>query len=118
MIAGQVDAPMRHEIELRRPDSALVPLRITAWALEAGDGTRLGCIAACEDLSAARALEAGLRQADRLATLGRMAANIAHEIRNPLASLSGAVETHDPRRRRGGKTSALRDRRARITTPE
>jgi two-component system sensor histidine kinase PilS (NtrC family) len=33
-----------------------------------------------------------MRQADRLATLGRMSANIAHEIRNPLASLSGAVE--------------------------
>ena len=33
-----------------------------------------------------------MRQADRLATLGRMAANIAHEVRNPLASLSGAVE--------------------------
>ena len=52
----------------------------------------MGCIAACEDLSSVRAMEAGLRQADRLATLGRMAANIAHEVRNPLASLSGAVE--------------------------
>src|SRR2546429_4326357 len=30
--------------------------------------------------------------ADRLATLGRLAANIAHEIRNPLASLTGAIE--------------------------
>ena len=33
-----------------------------------------------------------MRQADRLATLGRMSANIAHEIRNPLASLTGAIE--------------------------
>jgi signal transduction histidine kinase len=83
---------MRHEITLRRSDRTLVPLRVTAWALEAGDGTRLGCIAACEDLSSVRAMEAKMRQADRLATLGRMAANIAHEVRNPLASLSGAVE--------------------------
>jgi len=37
-------------------------------------------------------MEAKMRQADRLATLGRMAANIAHEIRNPLGALSGAVE--------------------------
>jgi signal transduction histidine kinase len=37
-------------------------------------------------------MEARVRAADRLASLGRMAANIAHEIRNPLASLSGAVE--------------------------
>jgi two-component system sensor histidine kinase PilS (NtrC family) len=37
-------------------------------------------------------MEARMRAADRLASLGRMAANIAHEIRNPLAALSGAVE--------------------------
>lgn len=87
-----VGAPRHREIELRRPGGTLVPLRITTWALEAGDGTRLGCIAACEDLSSIRAMEASMRQADRLATLGRLAANIAHEVRNPLASLSGAVE--------------------------
>jgi two-component system sensor histidine kinase PilS (NtrC family) len=33
-----------------------------------------------------------MRQADRLATVGRMAENIAHEIRNPLASIAGSVK--------------------------
>ena len=37
-------------------------------------------------------MEQRVRQADRLATIGRLTANIAHEIRNPLASLSGAIE--------------------------
>jgi len=92
VIAGEPNASMPYEIELRRPDGTPVPVRITVSALEAGDGTRLGCIAACEDLSSVRAMEARMRQADRLAALGRMAANIAHEVRNPLASLSGAVE--------------------------
>lgn len=92
VIAGRTHAATRHEIEMRRPDGTVVPLRVDTWALEAPDGTRLGCIAACEDLGPARAMEARVRQADRLATLARMAANIAHEIRNPLASLSGAVE--------------------------
>jgi two-component system sensor histidine kinase PilS (NtrC family) len=92
VIAGDSPSAIRHEIELRRPDGTLVPVRVTVSALEAGDGARLGCIAACEDVSSVRAMEAGLRQADRLATLGRMAANIAHEVRNPLTSLSGAVE--------------------------
>jgi two-component system sensor histidine kinase PilS (NtrC family) len=85
-------ASMRHETGLRRPDGSTVPVRMTFSALRSGEGERLGLIAACEDLSAIRAMESRMRQADRLATVGRMAANIAHEIRNPLASLTGAIE--------------------------
>lgn len=95
-VAAAIDANPRgaslHETSLRRPDGATAPVRVTFSALRAGDGARLGLIGACEDLSAIRRLEARMRQADRLATLGRMAANIAHEIRNPLASLTGAIE--------------------------
>jgi two-component system, NtrC family, sensor histidine kinase PilS len=82
----------RQETTLRRRDGAAVPARLTFSALTSGDGTGLGLIAACEDLSVIREMESRMRQADRLATLGRMAANIAHEIRNPLASLTGAIE--------------------------
>ncbi len=82
----------RHETTLRRPDGTEAPVRLTFSALRSGEGTRLGLIGACEDLSAIRQMEARMRQADRLATLGRMAANIAHEIRNPLAALTGAIE--------------------------
>jgi two-component system sensor histidine kinase PilS (NtrC family) len=85
-------ASSRHETTLRRPDGTSVPVRMTFSALAAGDGGQLGLIAVCEDLSVIREMEARMRRADRLATLGRMAANIAHEIRNPLASLSGAIE--------------------------
>ena len=86
-------AATRHEATMRRPDGTSVPVRMTFSALRSGDGTRLGLIAACEDLSIIREMESRMRHADRLATVGRMAANIAHEIRNPLASLSGAIET-------------------------
>ena len=73
---------------------------MTFSALRAGDGRGIGLIAACEDLSAIRAMEARMRAADRLATLGRMAANIAHEIRNPLAALSRSRRGHGRRGRR------------------
>ena len=85
-------APARQEVTLTRADGSPVPVRLTFSPLRDGDGSRVGLICACEDLSAIRAMEDRMRQADRLATLGRMAANIAHEIRNPLASLTGAIE--------------------------
>jgi two-component system sensor histidine kinase PilS (NtrC family) len=92
LITANPRASTRHETVLRRPDGTSVPVRMTFSALRSGEGERLGLISACEDLSAIRAMESRMRQADRLATVGRMAANIAHEIRNPLASLTGAIE--------------------------
>jgi two-component system, NtrC family, sensor histidine kinase PilS len=92
VIAANPRASTRHEAMLRRPDGTSVPVRMTFSALRSGEGERLGLISACEDLSAIREMESRMRQADRLATVGRMAANIAHEIRNPLASLTGAIE--------------------------
>ena len=99
-------ASSRHEVTLTRSDGAHVPIRLTFWTLVANnadsralahvsaiEGTeRLGVICACEDLTAMHVMEERLRHADRLASLGRMSANIAHEIRNPLASLTGAIE--------------------------
>ena len=53
----------------------------------------MGLIGVCQDLSAIKEMEERMRRADRLTALGRLSANIAHEIRNPLASISGAIET-------------------------
>jgi PAS domain S-box-containing protein len=90
-------APVRRPGTVKRPDGALVPVQMTFSTLRSAAGVPLGLIVACEDVSALRRMEARMRQADRLATLGRMSANIAHEIRNPLASITGAVEAlrHD-----------------------
>jgi two-component system sensor histidine kinase PilS (NtrC family) len=55
-------------------------------------GEARGNILIFQDLSKVKRLEEDLRRADRLAAVGRLAAGLAHEIRNPLASLSGSVE--------------------------
>jgi two-component system sensor histidine kinase PilS (NtrC family) len=104
----------RHEVTLRRDAAAEVPVRMAFCALNDAEGRRLGLICACEDLSTMRAMEARLRHADRLATLGRMSANIAHEIRNPLASLTGAIEVLAG----NGATGEFRDRLASIVVKE
>ena len=108
------DAGTRHELTLPRAHGRGTPVRLTFSALVDGAGDRLGLICACEDLSAIRAMEDRLRHADRLATLGRMSANIAHEIRNPLASLTGAIEVLASQ----GPTGELRERLANIVLKE
>ena len=45
-----------------------------------------------QDITSLRHMEAEVRSAERMATLGNVAAQIAHEIRNPLASISGSAE--------------------------
>jgi two-component system sensor histidine kinase PilS (NtrC family) len=45
-----------------------------------------------QDLTELRKMEKSVRQAERLAVLGGLAAGVAHEIRNPLASISGSIE--------------------------
>jgi two-component system sensor histidine kinase PilS (NtrC family) len=91
-VAGQRAGSERHEIRLDRPDGRRIPVGVTFWQLRSGDGDAVGLIGVCQDLSTIKQMEERMRQADRLATVGRLSANIAHEIRNPLASVSGAIE--------------------------
>ena len=51
----------------------------------------LGSVYTLEDLTAIRRLEREVRMQDKLAAVGRLAAAIAHEIRNPLTSIAGSV---------------------------
>ncbi len=82
----------RFETLLMRKGGRQVPLGISFWPLTSSQGELVGVIGVCQDLTEIKQMEGRMRQADRLAAIGRLAANIAHEIRNPLASLSGAIE--------------------------
>jgi len=55
-------------------------------------GEPAGVIINFKDLTAMKRMEAALNKADRLAALGELSARMAHEIRNPLAAMSGSVQ--------------------------
>jgi len=65
--------------------------RVMVSALNVSVGGDLGFVYTFDDLTEIRRLEREVRMQDRLAAVGRLAAAIAHEIRNPLTSIAGSV---------------------------
>jgi two-component system, NtrC family, sensor histidine kinase PilS len=61
-------------------------------ALRDHSGKKIGDILIFQDLTKVKELEAVLERNRRLAFVGEMAAGLAHEIRNPLASISGSIQ--------------------------
>ncbi|HYJ92335.1 MAG TPA: ATP-binding protein [Pyrinomonadaceae bacterium] len=80
------------EAELPTADRETVTVVCSISPLYRRSGDISGLIIIVQDISQIRALEASLRRADRLAAVGRMAAGLAHEIRNPLGSLSSSLQ--------------------------
>ena len=77
------------EFDCSFPDGRVVPLDVTLSSLKGEDGTVWGTIILCRDLTEVQSLKRELETSRRLASLGRLAAGVAHEIRNPLSSIKG-----------------------------
>ena len=73
-------------------DGRAVPVSLVTAPLFARDGTVEGAVAVLRDLSRIRQLENEVRRGETLAAAGRMAVGVAHEIRNPLGAIRGAVQ--------------------------
>jgi two-component system sensor histidine kinase PilS (NtrC family) len=84
--------PLRHEQWMTLPDGTARYLGFSVSPLLDRDQRRLGYILSFQDLTEITRLEEQVRVKDRMAAVGRMAAGIAHEIRNPLTSMRGSVE--------------------------
>lgn len=76
------------EITLQRADGSRIPLGFNNSSLYDPEGRREGIIVVFRDLGEVKTLQAQIRQKDRLATIGEVAAKMAHEIKNPLAGIS------------------------------
>ncbi len=74
------------------PSGRIIPANATTFPLLRADGEAIGVILTLRDLTSIRELEAAVRQADRLSTLGTLAAGLAHEVKNPLGGIKGAAQ--------------------------
>jgi len=84
--------PRRHEFRFRTPDGrGEIDVGLTATHLETPRG-RAGFLFTFQDVTVIKKFERDAAIQQRLAAIGEMAAGIAHEIRNPLASMSGSIQ--------------------------
>jgi two-component system sensor histidine kinase HydH len=76
------------EIDCSLTDGRTIPLEVIATVLEEEDGAR-GVVVLFRDITEIKQLKKEIARSQRLASLGSLAAGVAHEIRNPLSSIKG-----------------------------
>jgi two-component system, NtrC family, sensor histidine kinase PilS len=95
-IFGHTDSlkarPFRFSGQIMKKDGSTALLGMTASLLKDDANTVRGIILVFQDITKLVEMEDQVRMKERLATVGSLAAGIAHEIRNPLASLSGSIQ--------------------------
>jgi two-component system sensor histidine kinase PilS (NtrC family) len=96
---------MRSRLQVPGPGGEPRHLGLAVSILRGEEGVEAGHVVIFQDVSAVVRMEQELRVSSRLAGVGELAASIAHEIRNPLAAISGSVELL-----RGGGAEAERER--------
>jgi two-component system sensor histidine kinase HydH len=77
------------EIDCYLPEGKPIPMDVTISPLEDDEGNFWGHIILFRDLTEVRTLQREIETSRRLASLGKLAAGVAHEIRNPLSSIKG-----------------------------
>ncbi len=90
--ASDIRATSRLEADCLTAEGMRLRLGFSLSPLSSETGETTGMVITFQDLTPIRALEETSRRQDQLAALGRMAASIAHEIRNPLAAMRGSIQ--------------------------
>lgn len=88
---GTEKVGLRKEIDFQTPDGHQRFLGISVSPLRSRDQERSGYVFNFQDLTDLRRLEQEVATKERMAALGRLSAAIAHEIRQPLTAMAGAV---------------------------
>jgi len=80
------------DAELRCGDGSLVPLLLSATAVHGEDGEMIGCEMIGKDLSRLKQMMGQLAASEKMASVGQMAAGVAHEINTPLGVILGYTQ--------------------------
>jgi len=91
-VADDLASVRRGEIQFLAANGEVMTLGFNSAPLNDKEGNRAGIIVNFQDLTHVKRIEVELTKADRLAAIGELSARIAHEIRNPLASISASVQ--------------------------
>ncbi|MBU0674701.1 MAG: PAS domain S-box protein [Proteobacteria bacterium] len=83
---------MRQQTEFIRKDGEKIPIGFSWNHLNMPGEPGEYRVYTMQDLSQIRRMEKQVKQAEKMATIGEMAASIAHEFRNPMAAISGAAQ--------------------------
>ncbi|CAN5310601.1 ATP-binding protein [soil metagenome] len=86
------EQPQRFETDILTPEDTVVRVGYSISPLYSETGEATGLIITFQDLTEIRTMEENVRRKDRLAAVGRVAAGLAHEIRNPLGAMRGAIQ--------------------------
>jgi two-component system sensor histidine kinase PilS (NtrC family) len=88
----KIDRSSRHDVETKRKDGSRLLLGVTLSPLRDEQNRVAGVVGTFQDLTKIRGLEEEMQKQEKMASIGEMAAGMAHEIRNPLAALSGSMQ--------------------------
>ncbi|HEY5191561.1 MAG TPA: histidine kinase dimerization/phospho-acceptor domain-containing protein, partial [Candidatus Deferrimicrobium sp.] len=99
----------RAEIRFLRADGTEVFLGFSTSPMKDAEGHSIGRVVIFQDLTPIRQMEERVRIADRLAGVGELAAGLAHEIRNPLASIAGSSQLLRESAASSGESATLLD---------
>jgi PAS domain S-box-containing protein len=81
-----------YQTERMTKDGRRIQVIFTRTAIRDDGGRLVGSSAVLKDVTTVRTLERQLVDAEHLATLGELSAGLAHEIKNPLAGIKGAID--------------------------
>ncbi len=80
------------DTERKTKDGKIIPVQLKVTQMQTADGLNCGRTMIMQDVSQVKQLQQQVDQSEKLAVIGQLAAGVAHEIGNPLTSISALVQ--------------------------